>query len=72
MCIQCEENGTETAGGLTDGPTDSSKAICPPFFEGGHKKVQRLFFLVLYSFTQFLNTLSRVHTLKNSSNESYW
>jgi hypothetical protein len=35
MCNQCEEmNGNCW---WTDRPTDSSKAICPLFFEGGHK-----------------------------------
>jgi hypothetical protein len=34
MCNKCEENERKL---LVDRPTDSSKAICPPFFEGGHK-----------------------------------
>jgi hypothetical protein len=35
MCNQCEENEQKL---LVDRPTDSSKPICPPFFEGEHKK----------------------------------
>jgi hypothetical protein len=34
MSNQCEENEWKL---LMDRPTDSSKAICPPFFEGGIK-----------------------------------
>jgi hypothetical protein len=39
MCNQCEENERNCwwTDWQTDTPTESSKAICPPFFEGGHK-----------------------------------
>jgi hypothetical protein len=39
MCNQCEENERKL---MVDRPTDSSKAICPPFFEGGHKYKSKL------------------------------
>jgi hypothetical protein len=38
MCNQCKENERKL---LVDRPTDSSTAICPPFFEGGHKKIEQ-------------------------------
>ena len=34
MCIHCKENKRKQ---MMDRQTDSSKAICPPFFEGEHK-----------------------------------
>jgi hypothetical protein len=38
MCNQCEENERKLLVDQQTRPTDSSKAICPPFFEEGHKK----------------------------------
>jgi hypothetical protein len=36
----CASSAKKMNGNCVDRLTDSSKAICPPFFEGGHKKIK--------------------------------
>jgi hypothetical protein len=62
MCNQCKEYERKL-GETTDRQTESSKAICPPFFKGAHNKDHLCPMGFLFDFEsheQFFNYLATV------------